>query len=64
MKTYDAILVLGSQPDYTNWQFPTHTYKSLDKAIELLNHGVAPFIALSGNYSLKFDYTGIVQPFR
>ncbi len=64
MKTYDVILVLGSQPDFRNWQFPSHTYKSLDRAIELLNQGVAPYIALSGDHALKYDNTGIKQPFR
>jgi len=56
--------VLGSQPDFRNWQFPSHTYKSLDRATELLNYGVAPCIALSGDHALKYDNTGIKQPFR
>jgi uncharacterized SAM-binding protein YcdF (DUF218 family) len=64
MKQYDVILVLGSQPDYRTWKFPSHTYKSLDRAIELLNQGVAPYIALSGDHALKYDNTGIVQPFK
>lgn len=64
MKTYDATVVLGSQPDYRNWQFPSHTYKSLDRAIELLKQKIAQYIALSGNYALKFDYSNIKQPFR
>ncbi len=64
MKTYDAILVLGSQPDLRTWKFPSHTYVSLDLAIELLNKGVAPYIALSGDHALKYDNTGITQPFR
>lgn len=64
MNTYDVILVLGSQPDFRNWQFPSHTYKSLDKALELLNSDIAPYIALSGDRALKFDNTGIKQPFK
>lgn len=64
MKTYDVIVVLGSQPDFRTWLFPSHTYKSLDRAIELLNQGVAPYIALSGDHALKYDNTGITQPFR
>jgi uncharacterized SAM-binding protein YcdF (DUF218 family) len=64
MKTYDAIVVLGSQPDFRNWLFPSHTYKSLERAMELLQEGVAPYIALSGDHALKFDNTGITQPFK
>lgn len=64
MKTYDAIVVLGSQPDYRSWQFPSHTYKSLDRAIELVNQGVAPYICLSGDHALKYDWGGVTQPFR
>lgn len=64
MKKYDAIVVLGSQPDYRTWKFPSHTYRSLDHAIELIEQGVAPYIALSGDRALKYDNTGIAQPFR
>lgn len=64
MKKFDVIVVLGSQPDFRNWQFPSHTYLSLDRALELLNQGVAPYIALSGDHALKFDNTGIAQPFK
>ncbi len=64
MKTYDAIVVLGSQPDFRTWKFPSHTYKSLDRALELVSQGVAPYICLSGDHALKYDYTGITQPFR
>lgn len=64
MHNYDTILVLGSQPDYTTWKFPSHTYASLDRAIELINQGVAPYLALSGDHALKYDHTGITQPFR
>ncbi len=64
MNTYDAIVVLGSQPDYQTWEFPSHVYASLDRAIELFNQGAAPYIALSGDHALKFDHTGVVQPFK
>lgn len=63
-KTYDAIVVLGSQPDFRTWRFPSHTYKSLDRALELVNQGIAPYIALSGDHALKYDNTDIAQPFR
>ncbi len=64
MKTYDAIVVLGSQPDFRTWEFPSHTYKSLDRALELVKQGVAPYICLSGDHALKYDNTGITQPFK
>jgi uncharacterized SAM-binding protein YcdF (DUF218 family) len=64
MKKYDAIVVLGSQPDFRNWMFPSHPYISLDRALELLNEGVAPYICLSGDHALKYDNTGITQPFK
>lgn len=64
MKNYDAILVLGSQPDYRTWKFPSHTYASLDRAIELINQGVAPYLVLSGDHAIKYDHTGITQPFK
>lgn len=64
MQTYDVIVVLGSQPDFRIWKFPSHTYKSLDRAAELLSQGLAPYIALSGDHALKYDNTGITQPFK
>src|SRR5260221_3061590 len=64
MKKYDTIVILGSQPDLRTWKFPSHTYNSLDRAVELINQGVAPYIALSGDHALKYDNTGITQPFR
>jgi uncharacterized SAM-binding protein YcdF (DUF218 family) len=60
---YDAIVVLGSQPDYKTWKFPSHTY-ALDKAIDLINQGTAPYLALSGDHALKFDNVGITQPYK
>lgn len=63
MTSYHAILVLGSQPDPATWQFPAHTYASLDKALALYEQGVAPYIVLSGDHALRFDNTGITQPF-
>lgn len=63
-KHYDAIVVLGSQPDYRTWQFPSHTYASLDKAAELIGEGVSTHVALSGDHAIKYDHTGITQPFK
>ena len=64
MMKYDAIVVLGSQPDFRTWKFASYTYFSLEKAKDLLEKGVAKYLALSGDHALKYDYTGIEQPFR
>ena len=64
LRKYDCIVVLSSQPDYRNWMFPSHTYKSLDRAAELLREEVAPWVALTGDHALKFDWVGITQPFK
>lgn len=64
MTFYDAIVVLGSQPDFRTWKFPSYAYTSLDRAYELLLQNKAPYIALSGDHSVKYDDEGIVQPFR
>lgn len=62
-KTYDLIIVLGSKPDSTNWQFPSHVFASLDIAAKLLRAGAAPYIAVSGKWALSFDERGLRQPF-
>jgi uncharacterized SAM-binding protein YcdF (DUF218 family) len=64
MKHYDAIVILGSEPDSKTWEFPEHVYKSLDKALELIKQEKANYIALSGEVSLFYANTGIKQPFR
>jgi len=64
MKKYDTIVVLGSQPDFRTWKFPSHTYRGLDRALGLFRQGSAPYIALSGDHALKYDYTHIKQAFR
>lgn len=64
MQTFDAIVVLGSQPDFRTWRFPSYAYTSLDRALELYNQKKAPYIVLSGDHALKYDDEGITQPFR
>lgn len=67
MESYDAIVVLGSEPDRATWKFPAHIYLALDEAARLLKKKVAPFIVVSGKHSLNFhygDYDGLKQPFR
>lgn len=61
---YDAIIVLGSAPDTQNWQFPSHVFKSLDCAAELLAQKIAPYILLSGDHALSFDHADQHQPFK
>jgi hypothetical protein len=58
----DAIVVLGSQPDPRNWMFPSHVFRSLDRAIALHAESRAP-IAVSGRYAIRFDSLGIRPPF-
>lgn len=64
IKKYDLIIVLGTQPDPKTWEFPDQIYQCLDRAIELMNDGVAPVIATSGNRGIALDSRGLVQPFR
>lgn len=64
MTTYDTIIVFASQPDPHNWQFPSHVFKSLDRAAELFTHEAASAIAVSGKWAIRFDTLRIVQPFR
>lgn len=61
---YDAIVVLGSKPDTTTWEFPSHVITSLDQAIKLWRQDVAPYIVVSGKWALSFEYDGIQQPYR
>lgn len=64
-KTYDAVVVLASQPkDPSNWKFPSHVYKSLDRAAELLLEKAAPYIVVSGKWAIRFDIINITQPFK
>lgn len=64
MAKYDAIIVLGSQPETDTWKFPQQIYDCLDKAKELFDKGVAPLIATSGKWGISIDDQGLVQPFR
>ncbi|HEY4964453.1 MAG TPA: YdcF family protein [Candidatus Saccharimonadales bacterium] len=64
MTKYDLIIVLGSQPDTKTWKFPKQIYDCLDKAKELFDNGVAPFIATSGKWGISIDNQGLTQPFR
>ena len=64
MKQYDAVVVAGSQPDTTTWEFPEQVYKCLDKAEELLENGHATHIVVAGRWSIALDNRGLVQPFK
>lgn len=65
MKAYDSVVVLGSRPlDVYAWKFPSHVYKSLDKAIELYEKKATKYITVSGKWTINFDILGITQPFR
>lgn len=64
MSKYDLIIVLASQPDPATWQFPSQIYQCLDTAHKLLDKGEAPMVALSGKWTIDFDYLPVEQPFR
>lgn len=64
MLVYDAIVILGSQPDPRNWQFPSHVFKTLDRAIDGFVHEASPAIVVSGKWAIRFDILHIAQPFR
>ncbi len=64
VKTYDAIVVLGSQPDPATWKFPKQVYDCLDRAMELLNQDNASHISVSGDHGIKLDNLNIKQPFK
>lgn len=64
MSTYDTIIVLGSKPNTTTWEFPSHVPASLDQAANLWHEGAAPYIIVSGKWALSFDQHGITQPYR
>lgn len=64
MAGYDLIIVLGSQPDTSTWQFPDQIYNCLDRAKQLLDNGQAPFVATSGKWGINVDALDLIQPFR
>jgi hypothetical protein len=64
MSKYDAVVILGSQPDPSNWLFPSHVYRSLDRAADLVWSGEAGLVLLSGRYAIRFDFLGITPPFN
>lgn len=63
MQTYDAIVVLGSQPSTETWEFPVQVYECLDRSIQLFDEHKAPYIITSGRWSIAIDALGLTQPF-
>ncbi len=64
MNSYDAIVILGSQPDPDTWQFPSYIYDCLQRAKLVYDEGTAPLIITSGKWSIALENKGIKQPFR
>lgn len=64
MTSYDAIVVLATQPDVTTWEFPAQIFDCLNKAIELFEDGIAPYIITSGDRSISIVARGLRQPFK
>lgn len=63
MKKYDAVIVAGSQPDTSAWEFPQQLYQCLDIAQSILESGQATYIITSGKWSIALDNIGLKQPF-
>ncbi len=61
---YDAIIILGSEPDTQSWKFPAHVIATLELAAAAYKSGEAPYIIVSGKWALSFDAQGIKQPYR
>ncbi len=59
---YDALVVLGSQPDPKTWIFPAQIYDCLDLTMNLFQNGAANCIVTSGDHTINFDREGIRQP--
>lgn len=64
MSQFDLIVVLGAKTDTSTWKFPEQLYRCLDRAAELCEQAKAPLIALSGKWTINYDYTGEKQPSR
>ncbi|MDQ3065076.1 MAG: YdcF family protein [bacterium] len=64
MNKYDAVIVVGSQPDLVTWKLPEQVYQCLDRAQEILVSGKASYIITSGKWSIVLDNIGLKQPFR
>ena len=58
-------VILGSRPyDGKTWQFPSHIYNSLDRAIDLYKQKFISLIVVSGKWTINFDVLHIKQPFK
>ncbi|HEY8999695.1 MAG TPA: YdcF family protein [Candidatus Saccharimonadales bacterium] len=64
MNHYDAIILLGSQPDPDTFEFPEQIKRCADKTAELFRAGRAPVVVTSGDKALRFYTLGIKQPFK
>lgn len=62
--TYDAIILLGSQPNLKTWEFPEQIHYCAIRAAELLASNAAPVIITSGKWSTSIDTLKLHQPFR
>src|SRR5688572_12368995 len=61
---YDAVIVLGSKPNPTTWQFPLHVIATLDRAIGCYKTGQAAYIIVSGKWALSYDRLHITPPYK
>ena len=64
MTKYDAIVILGTQPDTSTWEMPEQIYDCLDKTKQLFENKTAPMIVTCGKWSLAVEAANLRQPFR
>ncbi len=64
MGKFDAVVMLGTQPDPTTWDFPEQIYECLRRTAELVSNDEAPCIVVSGKWSISVENQGLRQPFR
>ena len=63
MGNFDAIVMLGTQPDPKTWDFPEQIYDCLKKCERLIARGEAPCVIVSGKWSISLENRGLKQPF-
>ncbi len=61
MKTYDVILTLGNGLTF-DWKLPSIVSTQLEYVAELYKKQIAPYIIVSGKYSINFTIEGATPP--
>lgn len=61
---YDAIILLGTQPDPQTWEFPRQIHDCVEAVARLMGETAAPFVIASGKWSIDLEKKGLAQPFE